>query len=94
MNDFGMYSDEEVLEIVRDIARKVWNTCIIVSLMDLGRIGRATAITQYGLGAENLYRIHKRYKKAQREMVRNFSAGQPKPQKINAQLEFFLGDPP
>lgn len=90
MNDFGMFSEDEVIAITKDIARKVWNTCIIVSLMDMGRIGRATAIQQYGLGAENLFRIHKRYKKAQREMIKDFHRDAAKPKKINAQLEFFL----
>lgn len=90
MNDFGMFSDDEVLAITKDIARKVWTTALIVGLMDQGRIGRAAAIEIYGCGVENLAKIRRRYKREQRALVKEFYRTHEPPSKINAQLEFFL----
>lgn len=84
------YTDKEVVEITKDIARKVWNTALILGLMDLGKIGKAAAIELYGCGAENLRQLRKRYKREQREMIRRFYEKTENHAKIIPLLDQFL----
>ena len=84
------YTDTEVLEITKDIACKVWNTALLLGLMDLGKIGKAAAVELYGCGAENLRKLRRRYKREQREMIHRYYQSKPDTAKILAQLEFFL----
>lgn len=74
MDDYETFTDKEVLEMIHSTCTKVWNTCLLLSLVETGRIGRATAIAEYGLGGENLQKIMERFKQDRRAMARMFSA--------------------
>ena len=71
--DNEYFTSAEVIEMIKSSCAKVWNTCLLVSLVDTGRIGRATAICEYGLGADNLDGILEKFKKDRRLMMKRFA---------------------
>lgn len=71
--DDEYFTSAEVIEMIKSSCAKVWNTCLLVSLVDTGRIGRATAICEYGLGAENLEGIMEKFRKDRHLMIKRFA---------------------
>lgn len=69
--DYETYTEKEMLEFARSMCRKVWNTCLLLSAMETGRIDRSKAIREYGPGEDSLLGLLARYKQDRRQMMRD-----------------------
>ena len=78
MDDYERFTEKEVLEIIKSEQKKVWDTCILFSLIYEGNISNLKLLHEYPyirhFLCANLGDKFEKFKRDRREWARKFRA--------------------
>lgn len=77
-DDYERFSEKEVLEMIKSEQKKVWNTCVLLSLMNEGLIDETSFWMKYvSLNrdlCDDLFEKLYRFKRDRRKWAKKFKA--------------------
>lgn len=74
MDDYETFTEKEVLEMIRSSCQKVWDTCVLLSLLNEGKINKPSFLLKYPSFKRDLCENIYKFKRDRREWVRKFRA--------------------
>lgn len=73
-DDYERFSEKEVLEMIKSSCQKVWDTCVLLSLLNDGKIDKPAFLLKYPSFERNLSDNIYKFRRDRREWARKFKA--------------------